>query len=76
LPDHGGVWNTFADAHVDHLALDAATAQLFYPDRCTTDCSPGAATGVQVFDAATAAQRGPAAGISVGFPPIDVVIAR
>jgi hypothetical protein len=76
LPDHGSVWNTFAEAHVDRLALDRESDQLFYPDACTEHCIAPAEAGVQVFDALTATQLSPASGIAVGFPPVDVVIAR
>jgi hypothetical protein len=70
------VWDTFAPVNIDHLAADAETGQLFFPDGCTTDCQPGHATGVQVFDLHSGAQLSTTAPIAVGFPPADVVVAR
>jgi len=70
------VWDVFAPTRIDHLAADAPTQQLFFPDGCTTDCQPDHATGVQVFDLATGAQLSTAGPIAVGFPPFDVAVAR
>jgi hypothetical protein len=70
-----GLWATFTPAHIDRLAFDSATSQLFFPDGCTTNCKSNQTTGVQVFDAITTTQLTTTA-IDVGFPPIDVVVAR
>lgn len=72
----GSVWDTFAPVQIDHLAVDAPTAQLFFPDGCTSDCQPGHSTGVQVFDVTSGAQISTGGAIAVGFPPADVVVAR
>ncbi len=68
--------NTFAHEHVNDLALDRETDQLFYPDPCFTGptnafCVPG----VYVFDALTGA-RAPANPIDLGFGPIEVTVSR
>jgi hypothetical protein len=72
----GSVWDTFAPVQIDHLAVDAPTRQLFFPDGCTDNCQPGHSTGVQVFDVASGAQVSTDGAIAVGFPPADVVVAR
>lgn len=69
-------YNTFADEHVNDLALDREGAQLFFPDPCrrgpvNTGCDPG----IHVFAALTGALLTEQA-IDVGFPPIEVAIAR
>ena len=69
-------WNSFAPAHIDRLALDLPTSQLFFPDSCFAHCTDGFAPGIQVFDAATGAHLSATGAIEVGFPPVDVVVAR
>lgn len=76
LVDHPDVpaHNTFSSEHVNDLALDHPTDQLFYPDPCATlDATcPG---GVHVFASLTGAHLTPD-GVDVGFPPIELAIAR
>jgi hypothetical protein len=77
FPDPGGVWNSFAEAHIDQVAFDAATDQVFFPDACTTGCSPAGSTGgVQMFDATTGLHLDNELAVQVGFPPYRVVVAR
>jgi hypothetical protein len=76
LPGPGGVFDTFASAHVDHVAYDPQTNQVFFPDACVADCLPGRAAGVHVFAADTAAELTAATGLDVGFVPWNVVVAR
>ena len=68
--------NTFAEAHVDDLALDHVAGVLFYPDPCgTLPAHPGCDDGVHVFDAHTGERLSEGA-IDVGFSPFEVAIAR
>jgi hypothetical protein len=68
--------NTFADEHVNDLALDRDTELLFFPDPCRPGpVNTGCDTGVHVFHAHTG-MRAAALGLDVGFPPIELAISR
>ena len=68
--------NTFANEHVNDLALDRDEDLLFYPDPCSAGPSnPSCDSGVYVFHAHTGAPAS-AGGIDVGFGPIEVVVSR
>lgn len=69
------VWDTFADQHVNSLALDAIAGHVVFPDPCTTACPPGHRAGLVVLDASSGQVVTPVA-IDVGFPPTRVVVAR
>jgi hypothetical protein len=68
--------NTFANEHVNDLALDRDEDLLFYPDACATlPPNPSCEPGVHVFHAHTGERASPT-GIDPGFPPIEVVVSR
>jgi hypothetical protein len=67
-------YNIFATEHVDDLMADRVTSRLFLPDNCATLPSP-CDGGLHAFDTTTGAAVTPT-GVDVGFPPIDVAIAR
>jgi hypothetical protein len=72
----GETHNTFADEHVNDLALDAAENLLFYPDPCRlTPSNGGCEPGLHVFAADSGAPL-TEGGIDIGLPPIEVVVAR
>jgi hypothetical protein len=69
-------YNTFADEHVNDLALDRDGDLLFFPDPCrprpgNTFCE----TGIHVFHAHSG-EPASAAAIDVGFEPIELAISR
>jgi hypothetical protein len=67
---------TFANEHVDDLALDRDLDLLFYPDPCTPGPSnPICDIGVHVYHARTG-ERLSAEAIDPGFSPIEVVVSR
>jgi hypothetical protein len=66
--------NTFAEEHVNDLALDREEDLLFYPDPCFPG-PVGCDAGVIVFHAHTG-ERASAEAIDVGFPPIEVTVSR
>ena len=72
----GDTYNTFADEHINDLALDRVENLLFFPDACTKKPSNQSCDrGIHVF----AADSGTPLldhGIDVGFPPIEATIAR
>lgn len=71
-----GTHNTFAEEHVNDLALDRQEDLLFYPDPCATiPTNPNCDGGVVIFHAHTGATAS-AEPIDVGFPPIEVVVSR
>lgn len=64
--------NTFAMEHVNDLAIDLDTNQLFYPDPCfTPSCGPG----IYVYAADDGAPLSTAP-IDPGFLPIELVVSR
>ena len=68
--------NTFADEHVNDLALDREEDLLFFPDPCVPRPSnPACDTGVHVFHAHSG-ERAAETGVKVGFEPIEVVVSR
>lgn len=69
--------NTFADEHVNDLAYDPIEDLLYYPDPCiASERNPTCkGTGVIVFHAHSG-DRASASAIDVGFPPIELAIAR
>lgn len=69
-------YNTFAEEHVNDLAVDRQANLLFFPDPCrpgpvNTGCDPG----IHVFEADSGAPLG-AHAVAVGFPPIEVALSR
>lgn len=70
----GETHNTFAEEHVNELALDTQANLLFYPDPCRiTPTNAGCQPGVHVF----AADSGtPLTIVDVGLPPIELAISR
>src|SRR5262249_59698112 len=74
-PTHD-TYNSFADEHVNDLALDRVEDLLFFPDNCTPrPTNPLCDSGVHVFQAHTGASAS-AKGIDVGFPPIELGVSR
>lgn len=76
----GGVfpetYNTFANEHVNDLALDFDEDLLFFPDPCVPKpVNPSCDTGVHVFRAHSG-ERAAEEGVKVGFEPIEVVVSR
>lgn len=68
-------YNTFANEHVDDLALDRDEGLLFFPDPCMrTPANQACVTGVHVFDARAGTLL--MEGVDVGFPPIELVVSR
>lgn len=69
-------YNTFAEEHVNDLAIDRQGNRLFFPDPCrpgpvNTGCDPG----IHVFEADSGTPLGVRA-IAVDFPPIEVAVSR
>lgn len=75
LPGSMGTYNTFAPEHIDDLALDRATGLLWFPDGCDPAPYPACDAGLVPFHALTG-ERATAASLDVGFPPIEVELAR
>jgi hypothetical protein len=68
--------NTFANEHVNDVALDRDEDLLFFPDPCLPGPIPGLCDGgVHVFHAHTGLPAS-AGGVDVGFAPIEVVVSR
>lgn len=73
VPD---TYNTFADEHVNDLALDREEDLLFFPDPCELRPSnPSCDSGIHVFHAHTG-EPASAEAIDPGFGPIEVVVSR
>jgi hypothetical protein len=75
-PAPSDTYNTFADEHVNDLALDREADLLFFPDACTPSPRfPSCESGVQAFHAHSG-ERATAKAVDLGFPPIEVVVSR
>ncbi len=75
VPGSSSTYNTFAPEHIDDLALDRATGLIWFPDGCDPVPYPLCDAGLVPFHVLTA-ERATAAAVKVGFPPIEVEVAR
>lgn len=68
-------YNTFADEHVDDLALDREPGLLYFPDPCNPEKWEGCDGGIQVFHAFSGV-RATAQAMKLDFAPVEVAVAR
>ena len=69
-------YNTFANEHVNDLALDRVENLLFFPDPCTPGpTNPSCNPGIHVFRGDSGEPLA-GKGVDVGFPPIEVTVSR
>jgi hypothetical protein len=68
--------NTFADEHVNDLALDRELDLLFYPDPCRPGPTNGSCRmGIHIFNAHSGERQSPTP-IDVDFGPIELAVSR